>query len=211
MSLFGRRAVLEGLGASAAWLALGRRGASAHETPPISVVPLSFAVATEGGTPVEGAEWIEAHVAEMEQLMGPLGIHPRRVGLREIDGRFARLETRQDRDALAAELRPHVVNVFVVGTLVDVDEAGRLRRGVHWRNEANVAQRYVILSTLAAPGVLAHEMGHYFGLGHTQVVDNLMSYERTGGPVFLDAWQARIIQRGARQAFASGELLPPSP
>jgi hypothetical protein len=50
-------------------------------------------------------------------------------------------------------------------------------------------------------------MGHYFGLGHSPVPDNLMSYERTGGPVVLDAAQARIVQASARDAFRSGELV----
>jgi hypothetical protein len=58
------------------------------------------------------------------------------------------------------------------------------------------------------PTVLAHEMGHYFGNGHSGTLDNLMSYERTGGPVFLDPAQGRVIQASARQAFASGELIP---
>ena len=37
------------------------------------------------------------------------------------------------------------------------------------------------------PTTLAHELGHFLGNGHAYVKNNLMSYERDGGEVFLDA------------------------
>jgi hypothetical protein len=177
---------------------------------PVPAVPLLFSVAlaSEGGAPVCDAAWVEAQLAEMETLFGPIGVHAVEVGSRTINARHANLETRADRDALAAEVRPGVVNVFVVGSLMDVDEPPRMRRGVHWRVLARPKTRYVILASEAMPTVLAHEMGHYYGNGHSQVVDNLMSYERTGGPLHLDDWQKHVIEEGARRAFASGELLP---
>jgi hypothetical protein len=178
-------------------------------------VPLSFAVAVEDGVPVRDAAWIDAQLGAMEGLYVPLGLRPVKVASRTlartlVQGRassFVHMETRADRDSLADEARPGVVNVFVVGTLRDVDEPSRMRRGVHWRNRKSVSLRYVILAAEAMPTVLAHEMGHYFGLGHSLVADNLMSYERTGGPVTLDAAQARIIQDSAREAFRSGEIV----
>ncbi len=174
---------------------------------PLPAVPICFGVATDDGQPVRDEAWIDAQVAEMESLFGPLGVHPAKASVRRIDARHAHMESRADRDALAAEVRPGVANVFIVGSLMDVDEPPRMRRGVHWRNRAHPSTRYVILAAEAMPTVLAHEMGHYFGNGHSGAVDNLMSYQRTGGPVFLDASQQRIIQEAARQAFASGELL----
>jgi hypothetical protein len=170
---------------------------------------LSFAVATDEGRPVVDAAWLDAQIDAMNRLYGPLGIRiapgaPARA--RALPARFARVMTRDDRDALAGERRPHVVNVFLTGALGDVDEPGRMRRGVHWRSRADSQVRYVILSAIAMPGVLAHEMGHYFGLFHTAIVDNLMSYERTGGDVSITASQGRTIQAAAREVFRTGEL-----
>ena len=184
--------------------------AASRQAGPIPKLPMSFAVATVDGRPAQDVAWIDAEVSEMEALFGPLGVHPEKVAVRPIGDRFGRIETRADRDALASERRPGVVNVFVVGTLMDVDEPGRTRRGVHWRNRQSPSTRYVIVAADAMPTVLAHEMGHYLGAYHTTTLDNLMSYRRSGGPVFVDAAQARIIQSGARQAFESGELVTAS-
>ena len=53
-----------------------------------------------------------------------------------------------------------------------------------------------------------HELGHYFGNPHSPVADNVMSYERTGAPVFFDAAQGKRIAARARAYVRSGELLP---
>ena len=53
-----------------------------------------------------------------------------------------------------------------------------------------------------------HELGHYFGNPHSQVIDNVMSYERSGAAVFFDADQGRRIAARARAYVKSGELLP---
>jgi hypothetical protein len=184
------------------------RAALATGEGPIPKVLLSFAVATLDDQPVCDAAWIQEQVDVMEGLFGPLGVHPESVAVRSMSSTFAHLESRSDRDALLAEARDGVVNVFIVGTLRDVDDPRLLRRGVHWRHRATPSRRYVILAVEATPSVLAHEMGHYCGLGHSTTKDNLMSYDRTGGDVFLDAAQGRVIQAAARQAFASGELQP---
>jgi hypothetical protein len=182
--------------------------ALAEAPPPIPHVPLSFGVAEDGGTNVADADWLAAQLDAAEAILGPLGVHLDSVGTRKIPAAPAHVETREDRDALAHEVRPGVVNVFVVGTLRDVDDPLRLRRGVHWRERAHPSTRYVILSAEAMPGVLGHELGHYFGLLHSSTADNLMSYVRSGGDVFLDDAQAKVVQASARRAFASGELVP---
>jgi Matrixin len=175
-------------------------------------VPLSFAVALEGDVAVRDSAWIDEQIAAMAELYAPLDLHPVKVGVRTMPSTFLHMETRADRDALASELRPGVANVFIVGTLRDVDEPSKMRRGVHWRNRKDPSHRYVIVAAEAMPTVLAHEMGHYFGLGHSSVQDNLMSYDRTGGRVFLDDAQARIIKASASEAFRSHELaLPENP
>jgi hypothetical protein len=56
--------------------------------------------------------------------------------------------------------------------------------------------------------VLAHELGHYFGNPHSPVVDNVMSYERSGAAVFFDADQGKRIAAKARAYVRSGELSP---
>jgi hypothetical protein len=57
--------------------------------------------------------------------------------------------------------------------------------------------------------VLAHELGHFFGLGRSGVDDNVMSYARTGAPVSFDAAQIAKIWSAAR-GYAPSKALEPA-
>lgn len=181
---------------------------SAAVEPPIPTLPVSIAVAADADKPVQDEAWIDAQLAESERLLGKAGVHFKRGPLRALPARFARLETRKDRDALTAECKPGVINVFVVASLRDVDDTKLLRMGVHWQPQVKPRKHYVIVAASARATTLAHELGHFFGNAHSPVMNNLMSYERDGGEVFLDASQWQRIQTFARIYVRSKELLP---
>jgi hypothetical protein len=164
------------------------------------------------GKPVASAEFMRERVERANAIFAPY-----RVGFVleqsvPLSAAHAHLESRADRDALAAYVRKHVIDWFVVESLRDVDEPERMRRGVHWHEHAHEHARaktahYVILSTLGGPDVLAHELGHYLGNPeHSQTPGNLMSYERGNVPPFLDAEQLAHLERALRNYFGSGEL-----
>jgi hypothetical protein len=69
----------------------------------------------------------------------------------------------------------------------------------------------VIVAASALPSTLAHELGHFFGNGHSAVKNNLMSYDRDGGAVFLDATQQGKIQAFARIFLRTKEITPAPP
>ena len=143
------------------------------EPPPIPPLPVSLAVAEEEGMPVRDAAWVGAQVAVAEALYSPLGIPLRVVASRTLPAALARIETRADRDALGARVEPRRVNVFVVASLRDVDDPRLYRMGVHWRSREKPARHYAIVAGDARATTLAHELGHFFGLDHTRVVDNV--------------------------------------
>lgn len=116
-----------------------------------------------------------------------------------IPGEHAALVTREDRDALGAFHTRRAIDVFVVASLTDVDTPPLPRRGVHWRDRTRPGVRYVIVIASSSEWVLAHELGHYFGLGHSDVVGNLMSYQRGDGDPFLDATQLTRVRSSARR------------
>jgi hypothetical protein len=168
---------------------------------------LAMTVSEPGNQPVRDDAWIDAQIAEAERLFGPVGVHFRWT-LRKIgkpEPSHVEIETREDRDALTDGLEPGCINVFVVRSLRDVDEPPRVRMGVTWTQREN-KRRYVVLSSIAKPSVLAHELGHFFGNGHTTVVNNLMSYDRDGGLVFLSDEQKKRIGDYA-SGFARGGLV----
>ncbi len=167
---------------------------------------VAVTVAEPEGVPVRDDTWVAAQIQEAERLFAPTGVHfrwvIRKIGKRE-KSRFD-VETRDDRDAFTDSLERGYINVFLVRLLRDVDEPPRVRMGVTWTQRED-KKRYIVLSSIAKPSVLAHELGHFFGNGHTTVVDNLMSYDRAGGVVFLsDEQKSRIAERA--DGFARGTL-----
>jgi hypothetical protein len=172
--------------------------------------PISIAVALEDGKPARDDAWIATQIADANDLYGPLGVRFRWTLRREIPAAHAQMHSRTDRDALAALVEKSVIDVFVVAALEDVDEPGRYRKGVAWTSKPD-GKRFLIVSAVAPRTVLAHELGHFFGNGHSDVADNLMSYTRTGGRVFLDDAQIAMIHLFSRRFLASGRLVDVGP
>jgi hypothetical protein len=168
---------------------------------------LAITVAEEDRAEVRPEAWIADQIASAEKLFGPIGIHFRWTIKKPT--KRAHMETRADRDALASELEPSAINVFVVESLRDVDEPDRYRMGVCWRR--GDGKPYVIVAANARPTVLAHELGHFFGNPHSTVPNNVMSYVRTDAEVFFDTKQMAIIKRTAAQHKADGWIVPLGP
>jgi hypothetical protein len=90
----------------------------------------------------------------------------------------------------------------VVDRAADKDKEGDWIGGVHWRYGGKAralrGRRYVILSRQhARDDTLAHELGHFFGLPHSDVDGNLMTPGRGDGGVLDDA-QRKTVRRRAR-------------
>jgi len=183
----------------------------ARPVPDLPALPLSVAVAVEHDRPVVSPAWVRAQVAEAERLLAPHGVHVRLVRRRPLDQAYAALETARDRDALADLIEPRVINVFVVRSLRDVDDPRLLRMGVRWRLRRDVRKTYVIVAASAMPTTLAHELGHYFGNGHSQVDNNIMSYRRSDpNAVRFDAKQGARMRHVVRGYLRSKKLQPAS-
>lgn len=216
-----RRQLLTSAYATALWLPA--RIASAKkpsEPPPETAVPIAIAVAqreveVDGKRKLERVvtrAFVEAQLATANELFAP---HAVRFFEREPAGDLpesaARLETAADRDALATAMVAGVANVYFVESLRDVDDPKLHRMGVCWRKLSNLKKRYVIVAASAQPTTLAHELGHFLGNPHSYVKNNLMSYDRDGGKVFLDDAQGQKARKTARALFASKELVATKP
>ncbi|HMI89587.1 MAG TPA: hypothetical protein VK550_36185 [Polyangiaceae bacterium] len=166
------------------------------------------AVNVDGERVVDDA-WVDAQWAAVDRLYADIGIRFERRWAEPLPATSARLETKDDRDALGAYFVDGVINVFFVKALLDIDEIGRIRMGVCWRTPSR--KRFVAVASNAKPTVLAHELGHFLGNGHSKVVDNVMSYDRTGRPVFFDATQKKTMRTTALQLLRDGVVKPVQP
>lgn len=170
---------------------------------------IAIAAAPDRAARVVDDAWVNAQIDEANRLFGPLGTTFRWYLEKPLADARAAMHTRGDRDALTPLTEEHVIDVFVVRELEDVDEPGRYRRGVCWTGRGG--KRFLILSQIAGSSVLAHELGHFFGNPHSLVTDNLMSYSRTGAPPFLDAQQSGTIKAFSERFLTSGRLIDIGP
>jgi hypothetical protein len=172
-------------------------------------IPVIFHVVRLDGEPVAPASFIAEQLAAANSIYRPLGIELVEREGAPLAAAHAELITRSDRDALATHVRKGAIHCFIVAKLMDVDEPGRERRGVHWHPRAKRFHSFLIVSKISKPYVLAHELGHLFGNPtHSKVPGNLMSYERTAQPPFLDAAQIRNVERTLAAMLKSGRLVP---
>jgi hypothetical protein len=172
-------------------------------------IPVVFHVAQRDGEGVTAASFIAEQLAAANAIYGRLGIELVERERVPLGAAHAEIVTRAERDTLARYVRKGEIHCFVVAKLMDVDEPGRERRGVHWHPRPNPGNSFLIVSKISKPFVLAHELGHLFGNPkHSDVPGNLMSYERAERPPFLDAVQARRVQRTLAAMLKSGALVP---
>lgn len=204
----GRRVVLAGAAACAALGGLPRSALAADVVPALGIRLRAARGPAADGAPVVGTAFVDAQLARTRELFASHGVSFVEVGTRDaVDARFAAPVTRADRDAFAALLVRGSIDVFFVASLRDVDDPRQDRMGVTWRKLSDLSRKYVIVSAAAGPTTLAHELGHYLGLPHVAQRNNLMSYDRDGGTVFLEAPQGATMRRTARALIARGELV----
>lgn len=206
-----RRGLLEAalagvpLGAGALGVAAG--SARAQVAQDVVELPIAARVAGKGSSRVVSSAFLAIHLAEANRVFAPYGVRFYVTGDADLDPRFRALETKADRDALGDELTAGAINVFYVHSLRDVDDPSLLRMGVCWRRLSNLKQKYVIVAESARDATTAHELGHYLGLPHAYVVNNLMSYLRADeSAVFLDAAQGKIVRGNAAGLVKRGEV-----
>lgn len=166
-----------------------------HAEPEVRVFPLRV-----HAVPGFSREALSDRVEKANAIFAAAGVRFEVSSMGPLAEAHAHLVSREDRDALGRYIAPRAIDVFVVESLMDVDTPPLPRRGVHWRDRGRPGVRYVIITKSAGPFVFAHELGHYFGNGHSSKPGNLMSYAWLEGLApTLDPAQLRRIRGAARE------------
>lgn len=133
-----------------------------------------FVAADAAGTVVDAA-WLAGQVTEAQRRFAPIEVSFEVRAASALRPGEGAVVSRRDRDRLGAgRYDEALIQVFVVGSLANVDEPGEIR-GVHWRDREDRSRRWIILSKIAGRLVLTHELGHYFGLPHSSLPASVMN------------------------------------
>lgn len=161
--------------------------------------------------PVQSPEWLAGQLEHAFRLFAPVDVGFQVESVDAVEASFSQVATREQRDAIGrSRFTRGGVHLFVVARLDDVDIVGEQIRGVHWRQRSNIDKRWVILSAIASSTVLAHELGHFFGLPHSSYRLSIMNKT----PREVPAWPDRVfvdeelaIVRAERDAMVGDGML----
>jgi hypothetical protein len=135
-----------------------------------------------GDAPIARAEFLAVQLATANRHFASIDLGVQVVGIDSLPAAAAHIATREQRNAVAVgRLSGPVIHVFVTGQLDDVDAPNAVIRGVAW-HAPNSDRKYVILSTAAPDRVLAHELGHVFGLPHSRHAISIMNKTERAEP-----------------------------
>lgn len=156
-------------------------------------------VVKEDGAPVQTPEWFAHQLSQVNRHFARIGVGFHVVDVAPLPSRFETIVSRRDRDRLGrSRFSRKVLHCFLVGHLHNVDSPGEIR-GVHWRDRAKRQNRWVVLASIAPEWVLAHEIGHFFGLPHSKFADSIMNKTPRGLPWPQRSFNASEVLKMAKR------------
>ena len=179
------------------------------------VVPLHLWLAESGDDDADRA-WIDRQLEVANDRYAVVGVAFRVVARTPLPASEQDVETATDRDRVGRDRHRRGEILWIAPrSLRDLDGV-QARRGVHWRDRSDGRRdednrRWVITVRGAFDLVLAHEVGHFFGLPHSRERLSFMNKSQRAVP--MAAWRLTARERKrvlARKAamLQAGTLRP---
>jgi hypothetical protein len=140
---------------------------------------LALHVVADGDTLVQTPAWIASLVATANRHFAAVETGFELASVDALPTSATHIVTRADRDAFARLATGTRIHVFVIGTLENVDDAAVPVHGVTWRAKG---RKYIIVASDSIERVLAHELGHVFGLPHSTYAISIMNKTKRDDP-----------------------------
>ena len=170
----------------------------------LPALPLRVVFTEVHDAPVRDEAWFGKQLAEARRLFADAGICFDRARTGYLGPEFANVEGRAGVQRFDAERDPGFINVFVVASIEGLplwNHTGEAWGVTH-------TTRFVLLSARAdSTAVLAHELGHYFGLSHSERSGDPMK-PNGPPPVRFDELELLQIRHTAFGQLGQGALTP---
>ncbi len=140
---------------------------------------IALHVVTEGETPVQTPAWITAQLENANRYFAAVDAGFEIASTDPLPASAAHVVTRADRDAFEAAVTDTRIHVFVIGKLENIDDPKVPVHGVTWHAPHS---KYIIIAADSMDRVLAHELGHVFGLPHSRFKISIMNKTKRDDP-----------------------------
>jgi len=183
----------------------GERSGRAYAGAAILRIPVTVHLAVDQRDHPATMRRLQAALARANLALSPSGVELVVRAIEALPGSYGSITRRRDRRRIAHHApRDGTLHVFMVSN-IELGSPGsgdRSVRGLHWRYSGVLRRlrerEYVVVSGDAPATTLVHEVGHYFGLGHSERAENLMCSCRRGPRQVFSAQQGAVIRAGAR-------------
>ena len=172
-------------------------------------IPLTVHLAASEEHPASTMRRLEQGLTQANATLRSFGIEVKVRELLRMPGGYNSITRRRDRRRIAGYATPNgSVHLFMVDELeLRRGRHARSVRGLHWRYRGLIRRlrkrEYVVVSGDAPSTTLIHELGHLFGLSHSDSDENLMCSCRRGPRQIFTREQGTIVRAGVRAFLRS--------
>ena len=152
--------------------------------------PFALTIHIATSTPKDSDERVAAFIATANSKFAAAGIAFYEKERTVLPASFAILETQGERHRLKRYFKRNTINIFLLDEIRDPTPSESTKKAAAWQGFqpsgllagahieylSETPKTYIIMSRHGSGLILTHELGHFFGSGHSPDPSNIMSY-----------------------------------